>query len=727
MSNLRKCGSGELTDGEVGTDSTPVRRRGISMRTSLVLGFGSVLLLTAAGILFNNFYTSRKVVGTLSTTILEQTRDLAELKINDFFGVVSGINRSTAVRLRNGLLPWQDWDSFRRFVLPMLQRVPQVSAVGAGDSDGNAYNLVRFGTNWHSQEIRPDEWGARTLWKEWTPNGKQVREWWEESDFDPRQRPWFTGAIEEAERDEAHRSGGLSVQHPFWTPPYRFFTTGEYGLTVSTRVPWTNRLNAVVYFDVDMKDLDAFVSESRPSANGFVIVLNEDLEVLGWPGRGAYARANVLTGNGGVHLAADKLPGLSTLLGLWKSRGEPDELMDYTRRGERNMWLGLRSLPAAETKFHVLVGVPEDDILGEARKERQRMAVVLAFGLVVSVGLAFWLASVYTRPISSLVHHSEAIQRLDLSKPQSIVSRVAEVQLLSTAQARMSSALESFSRYVPRDVIAELLRQGEAAKIGAHPAELTVLFSDIRRFTAISETLSPDDVALYLSEYFDVLHGVIERHQGTTDKFIGDAIMAFWGAPRPDEHHALNAVRAVLESRTRLDELNRRWKAVGRPEFFTTFGLATGVVVVGNVGAHNRLNYTVLGNTVNVASRCVGLGRDLGCSILALESVENVTSKEIEWRRLGPVQVRGIRDPMMVCEPLGLRGEASPEVLAFKEHYERALDAYLARDFVGALECLARFTSGRADDLSVRYLVRRCHELENSAPEDLQTGMLSFS
>jgi adenylate cyclase len=726
MSPLAERETSNPTGGGHPAAAAPVRRRGISMRTSLVLGFGSVLLLTAAGILFNSAYTSRKIVGTLSTTILEQSRDLTELKLDDFFGVVSGINAATARRLENGLLPWQDWDSLRLFLLPVLQRVTQVSAVGAGDGEGNAYNLVRFGDNWRSQEIQPSEWGTRTLWKEWTLQGQLVKEWWEESDFDPRQRPWFTGALAEAAIGESDPDATPMSQRPFWTAPYKFFTTGEYGLTVSTCVPWTNALDAVVYFDVTLDDLDDFVKDSRPSANGFVLVLNRELQVLGWPGIGAYARTNVLAGQGGVNLVADKLPNLSTVLQVWRDSGEPDELVEYAQRENRNMWMGFRSLQGVGTKFLVMVVVPEDDILGEARKERRRMAIVLAVGILAGVGLAFWLAALYTRPISSLVQWSEAIQRLDLGDRAKISSRVTEVQALSSAQGRMSSALESFSRYVPRDVIAELLRQGEAARIGAHPAELTVLFSDIRRFTSISETLSPNDVARQLSEYFDVLHGGIERHQGTTDKFIGDAIMAFWGAPRPDAQHALHAVRAVLECTRKLDELNQRWMAAGRPVFETTFGLATGAVVVGNVGARNRLNYTVLGNTVNVASRCVGLGRELGCSILALESVAHATCDQIDWRRLGPVQVRGIRDPMMVCEPLGMRGEVSPEAIEFKAHYEGALDAYLNKEFAAALTRLEQLARRYPDSLSVCYLIRRCHALENNSPTDLHAEMLSF-
>jgi adenylate cyclase len=425
-------------------------------------------------------------------------------------------------------------------------------------------------------------------------------------------------------------------------------------------------------------------------------------------------------------VAAGALPLLTRVLSFWRDNGSPERLMKRTSWEGHGVWITLRTLTLPGEKLHVLVAIPESDLLADVIRERQRMALVLGVSLVVSVALAIWLASRYTRPVTQLVARSEAIERLELAEQTPVPSSVLEVKRLAGAQARMSAALESFSRYVPREVIAELIKQGEAARIGAHPAELTVLFSDIRRFTSISEHLSPDEVARYLSDYFDALHQIIERHLGTTDKFIGDALMAFWGAPRHDDQHALNAVRATLECDARLGDLNRAWKSEGRPEFLTTFGLASGSVVVGNVGARNRLNYTVLGNTVNVASRCVGLGRELGCSILALESVSDSTREEIEWRRLGPVTVRGISEPKMVCEPLGLKGVVAADRLAFRETYERALDAYLARDFATALKRLEPMASRDPQEPSVRYLIHRCHALEDKAPRDFKTEMLSF-
>jgi adenylate cyclase len=698
---------------------------GLSLRTTLVLGFGCVLLLTTAGFVVNNLYAGRKVVQSLSRTILDQASTLVEVKLEAFFGTVSGINSATAERLGSGLVAWQDWDSLRRFFLPMLQRLPQVSGVGVGDSEGNAYNLTRFGSHWRSQEIRPSAWGTNTLWKEWTPAGALVGEWWEGSAFDPRQRPWFAGAVTASR--QTRTADGLEPVTPHWTSPYRFYTTGAYGVTVAARVPWERALNAVVYFDLALRDLDAFVAQAKPSPNGFSMVLNGDLEIVG----GLRPRESSAAGGSGVNataveLASEPMPLLTEALEGWRRRSQPDTWQERIRRTAGDVWVGWRTLALPGEQFHVVVVVPEADFLGEALRERRRMGLVLGLGLLLAVGLAFWLAGRYTRPIGLLVHRSAAIEQLDLSQQGTVESRVKELRQLAGAQARMSAALESFARYVPREVIRELLRQGEAARIGAHPAELTVLFSDIRGFTRLSEGLAPDRVAQYLSEYFDALHGIIARHQGTTDKFIGDALMAFWGAPRPDARHALNAVRAVLECQERLGELNRGWKAEGRPEFHTTFGLACGPVVVGNVGARDRLNYTVLGHTVNVASRCVGLARQLGCASLALETVARATAAEIEWRRLGPVTIRGLSRTAMVCEPLGPVGAVPADVVEFRRDYERALDAYLAKDIEGALVGLDALAEHRPDQLSVRYLAERCQELRRAGAGGFETDLLSF-
>ena len=144
----------------------------------------------------------------------------------------------------------------------------------------------------------------------------------------------------------------------------------------------------------------------------------------------------------------------------------------------------------------------------------------------------------------------------------------------------------------------------------------------------------------------------------------------------------------------------------------TTFGLASGPVAVGNVGARNRLNYTVMGNTVNLASRCVGLGRDLGCSVLTSESVASATGKRVEWRKLGLVRVKGISRPMMVCEPLGKREDVLSETLAFRDRYEDALERFLANDFDGAQIVLEQLLSKHPGERSVDYLLRRCAELK---------------
>lgn len=686
----------------------------ISLRASLLLGFVSILLLTATGIVVNNIVSARRVSKILTSTLVEQSTELTNAKLEAFFGAPADFCTSLAAWSERGLFLGGDPGHFIAFMTTIMDELPQVSAISIGNDQGHGQMLKRDGTNWLSRQVRVDEWALTAKWTRWNPALEVVGKWEDSLGYDPRFRPWYIGAT-----NLAATVGGTANLEALlsWSEPYRFFTSQEVGVTLSLRLPRSDKREVVIAFDIKLKDLDEFVATHPPTPNGFAIVLNDQGQVLGWPGAQDKSREAMLAGAKRTRLIESRVPILAEAAQAWEEDGRPDEYQRTIGTGPDQHWLSFRPVRVAGTTFWSVLVMPERDFLGEVWAERKRLAMVALGGMGVTVLVAFLLAALYTRPLAALAGRSERIERLELPEPNGVKSRIAEVARLSTAQDRVVAALESFSRYVPRGVIRELMSRGEAAKIGAHPTELTILFSDIRGFTALSEQRPPDEIARHLSDYFDAVHLVIDKHHGTTDKFIGDAVMAFWGAPKPDREHALHAVEAVVECRSLMDRLNEEWRAAGRPELVTTFGLATGPVAVGNVGARNRMNYTVMGNTVNVASRCVGLGRDLGCEVLTSESVVDAAGDKIEWRRLGLVRVRGIRRPMMVCEPLGRRGEVPARTLAFRDQYEAALDLFLNRDFHAAQQSLQRLLQSHPRRESVQYLLNRCIELQGVVDE----------
>ena len=369
--------------------------------------------------------------------------------------------------------------------------------------------------------------------------------------------------------------------------------------------------------------------------------------------------------------------------------------------------------------FWIAVVVPESDFTGEIHRQRNIILGIMVVALVVAVGLGFWLARRYSRPLEALARQSQRIQDLDLTPTQAIDSGLAEVQHLAASQEQMRAALESFSRYVPIEVVRELIRRGEVARIGGKVAPITILFSDIRGFTTISENLAPDDLADHMADYFALLLEILHGRRATVDKFIGDAILAFWGAPSPDTHLPEEAVRAALECVQTLEAHNKQWRAQGRTELPTCFGIHTGEVVVGNIGAPSRLSYTVLGDAVNLASRLEALNRLYGTSVLISEDVRAPVQEAFHLRLVDRVAVKGKIHPVQIYEVLGERGEVDEERLAFAQKYEEAFQRYQDQEFtqaVAALEDILEQGLSPADDPSVTRLLEACRRLEAPTP-----------
>lgn len=205
-----------------------------------------------------------------------------------------------------------------------------------------------------------------------------------------------------------------------------------------------------------------------------------------------------------------------------------------------------------------------------------------------------------------------------------------------------------FSKYVSKDVLNEILSNPTKVKLGGEEKEITVLFSDIRGFTAISEKIAPKELVRILNKYFTAMTNEVLKNNGVLDKYIGDAIMAFWGAPMDDANQAENALKASLGMIEKLKELNKELKSVGDPEINIGIGLYTGPAIVGNVGSDLRFDYTAMGDTVNVASRLEGLNKEYKTQIIIGEIVKNKIKGNYKFNFLGSVAVKGRKEPLNI-------------------------------------------------------------------------------
>lgn len=277
-------------------------------------------------------------------------------------------------------------------------------------------------------------------------------------------------------------------------------------------------------------------------------------------------------------------------------------------------------------------------------------AVALGLGAAAAARLGRRAAA----PLSSLAEEAEAIRRFDLAERPLPASSIAEFQRLSGATGGMKSALSRFGIYVPRDLARKLIAEGAEARLGGERRPLTILFSDVQDFTALSEQLDPDELMRVASAYFDAMTGALLAHDATIDKFIGDSIMALWSAPRRDLAHAAHACRGALAARATSRRLEAEFAARGWPRFRTRFGVHSGEAVVGNVGSSERMMYTAMGRMVNLASRLEGLNKRYGTEILVSEATRRGAGAGFAFRPVDLVLPKGASEPVEIHELLGL-------------------------------------------------------------------------
>ena len=240
---------------------------------------------------------------------------------------------------------------------------------------------------------------------------------------------------------------------------------------------------------------------------------------------------------------------------------------------------------------------------------------------------------------------------------------VVEFRQYLIERSQKQQIARTFGQYIPPELVTEMSKSGQTVTVGGESRDMTVLFSDVRGFTTISEGLSPQTLTVLMNSFLSPMTHVIHEHRGTIDKYMGDAIMAFWGAPLPDADHARRAVQAALGMVKKMDALKEDFLARGWKPIRVGIGLNTGIMNVGNMGSDFRMAYTVLGDAVNLGSRVESLTKQYGVNLMVTEytqaAVPGLVSREIDL-----VRVKGKDTPVRLYEPLGFVGEVDPEAAA---------------------------------------------------------------
>ena len=356
-----------------------------------------------------------------------------------------------------------------------------------------------------------------------------------------------------------------------------------------------------------------------------------------------------------------------------------------------------------------------------------RYFIVFLFmaGTVVFALVGVMIARSVTKPVKELAQMAQKVREGDYTS-QIRNDKEDEIGFLADSFNHMTQGLAERNRIlgllgkvVSEEIATELLK-GEL-KLGGESREVTVLFADLRGFTALCENREPEMIVNLLNRYLTAMTSIIENHVGVVDKYIGDAIMALFGAPVKREDDAQNAIRCSLEMCKQLVLINAEFSLEGLPMLTMGIGINTGVMVAGNMGSESRHNYTVIGDSVNLSSRLEGLTKIYGVPVIVSDSTRSACP-EFSYRELDRVQVKGRNEPLTIYQPLGLVSKLGVDELAELACYEAALAAYQEQNWESALSGFTTLLESHPESkLYLLYVTRINNLIANPPPGGFDT------
>ena len=529
--------------------------------------------------------------------------------------------------------------------------------------------------------------------------------------YDPRTRPWYQGARAAADL--------------FWSDVYVFWSDRAPGLTLAVPHQDQGALAGVFGVDINLEQLSDYLAELTVSEHGLAFALDRRGRLVA-----AQDPHDQLTSSGtgpdeqlALRSAADAAtPEIAAMartpeLAAWLEGGSiPDGSLRFDHGGQPYLAAVVPIGLDPERDWVICVAAPESDFMAQVRQADIRNievgGLLTLLALLISLVISRWIG----HALEDLVKQSGRIR--DLRFEAAVAARPPFRELAEVVDAfeRMKVGLRSFQLYLPIKLVRQLLERQAEPRLGGETREVTLWFSDIAGFTPITESLGPMLMAERLGEYLAAVSACIQDREGTVVQYVGDEVMAFWGAPQQVSRHVERACDAALATQERLDEL---WDFDDEhPRMPTRVGLHTERVAVGHFGSADRMYYGAIGDGVVLASRLEGLNKLYGTRIIASETTAIRVLEHFEFRRLDRVTVKGRVQPTIIYELLGRRGQVDPELADFARRYEAAVDHYLSADWDGAAAAFDVLRRERPDDIATRTLLARCLACQAAPPKD---------
>ena len=596
------------------------------------------LLLVAFG-----YWGAEKLVSKVGESAHKVNHDRVEDNILAFLAKTEGLVR--AIAHTPDLHPaGHDGEQTAELLWAALEQTPEIDSIGVGSDDGHFLMAMRHPAPVVRQVLREKDFTTET-WEYKSPPDS-------DDDEDPRRR-YETTRIEafRSEDDPVHQdwfTQAEKARRAVWTAPFVLPSMKELGVSHARPSRRQDEEGAtqtlVAVASVSLGHLSNLVRLFGGTGHGHSALLSADHHVIARSDHPHSVRKledpdDGVLGALHAHMLANG------------SRGWTEDMaFPLVHEG---MHYQVQTSRIAATDWHLVSWEPEEALMGALhRNVLWSLLLVLAF-LAIALFISLRLSKLVTAPIENLSRTARRIGRLELDDLPRESSRVLEIQHLNQALDESARSLQAFRKFVPVDVIRQLIAEGHALEPNGSPRRVTAMFTDVEGFTAIAESMPADVLMRQLTDYFNLATRVFARHGGVIDKFMGDGIMVLWGAPTDLPDAEYRACAASLELHAEMTELNRRWQAEGLQPFRTRIGMHTGIVIAGVLGSSDRLSYTALGDVINAASRIEGTNKQLGTRTLMSEATFEGLGGRLATRRIEEqIELRGRQTRMVLYELL---------------------------------------------------------------------------
>jgi adenylate cyclase len=672
------------------------------------------VLTTALLIHLSWAHTARQNVSDVATQLNQQIVDSIRGELNDVLRNAQAAEESIRSILSQQAINPED-ESKREFVFQsILQSQPVLSWISFGWPNGDFYGAEQTDEEVHNVQVTWDNVLDRAVvridrYQKEPVEARFLERTVMPSSYSALRQPWFDKAI--------------NADRTLWTLGHDFPNRRQPAITFSGKLDLYHHVLGVIAVTIELKRISQYLSTLHFGSTGTVVILDSKAGIIASPDpaeqkaedSGAMRDLAAITMADSPLLVvargaiADNHIDLSTV-----KTAQP--LAPFRAADGSLYFVSLSSLQFQD--WTIVTIIPEKDFLANIDRNTQRLVYLVALFTLVMVVAAILLADrLIGRPLIRVAGQLHHIEGFRLDQIQHIPSPLRELDNLSTALIQMAQGLTSFKKYLPTELVRTLVSQGIEARPGGEQQVLTVFFSDLAGFTALSERLGPGIVPV-LTEYLSAASHAIVEQGGTIDKFIGDAVMAFWGAPVPHEHPVEAACRAALACQQVMTQLRAPGEAGEAAPLRLRIGINTGPMLVGNIGSEERLNYTVIGDSVNLASRLEAINKLYGTDIILGEATRRAAGAAIVVRELDTVAVYGRIGTTDIFELLAMAGGGDARRdLGWVAIYEAGLAAYRQRRWDDAIAAFEKCKVSRpGGDRAADLMIEHCRALKTTPP-----------